>query len=369
MFSKYSGEWWSNSIGWKMGSIGWKIGSSLLWNHPRILSRPHLKNTSLFWDPPNSWIRIKGFRMVFGGFSLLRERDYLLRMNSCVCELNNRSHPQSFLFRTKTHKSSENRCLSTFPRSVRYRSVCLPAGKASWHFMAPKGAFKVVLGNRADLMTSCGSLRDCCPFWNPFFGIKDSFYIVILVKPYGTHWNIVKVHRCILYIYIHIYIYVYIVYIYILRWFPSISKAFQDHVLTMPWPFQNHVPILWYFTAPCPKSAEWVDSAPQCASSRSGLTAVSHVAPWKVRMTSKFPSKLHWLVVWNIFYFPIYWESSSQLTNSYFSEGWPNHQPVSFWDMFYCHVWAPRNFGISFPRCSMVLEYLPTFTSKIAQCG
>ena len=30
-----------------------------------------------------------------------------------------------------------------------------------------------------------------------------------------------------------------------------------------------------------------------------------------------------WLVVWNIFYFPIYWEESSTLTNMfiYFSEG------------------------------------------------
>ena len=28
-----------------------------------------------------------------------------------------------------------------------------------------------------------------------------------------------------------------------------------------------------------------------------------------------------WLVVWIIFYFSIYWEESSQLTNSYFSEG------------------------------------------------
>ena len=33
----------------------------------------------------------------------------------------------------------------------------------------------------------------------------------------------------------------------------------------------------------------------------------------------------NWLVVWNIFYFPIYWESSSQLTNI-FQRGW-NHQP------------------------------------------
>ena len=34
-----------------------------------------------------------------------------------------------------------------------------------------------------------------------------------------------------------------------------------------------------------------------------------------------------WLVVWNIFYFPIYWEISSQLTNI-FQRG-SNHQPVS----------------------------------------
>jgi hypothetical protein len=33
---------------------------------------------------------------------------------------------------------------------------------------------------------------------------------------------------------------------------------------------------------------------------------------------------VYWLVVWNIFYF---WESSSQLTNSYFSRWWLNHQP------------------------------------------
>ena len=33
-----------------------------------------------------------------------------------------------------------------------------------------------------------------------------------------------------------------------------------------------------------------------------------------------------WLVVWNIFYFSICWEESSQLTNI-FQRGW-NHQPV-----------------------------------------
>ena len=35
-----------------------------------------------------------------------------------------------------------------------------------------------------------------------------------------------------------------------------------------------------------------------------------------------------WLVVWNIFYFPIYWESHHPNWLSYFSEGWPNHQPA-----------------------------------------
>ena len=34
-----------------------------------------------------------------------------------------------------------------------------------------------------------------------------------------------------------------------------------------------------------------------------------------------------WLVVWNIFYFPIYWECHHPNWLSYFSEGWPNHQP------------------------------------------
>ena len=36
-----------------------------------------------------------------------------------------------------------------------------------------------------------------------------------------------------------------------------------------------------------------------------------------------------WLVVWNMFYFPIYWESSSQLTNI-FQRG-SNHQPDDDW--------------------------------------
>ena len=34
----------------------------------------------------------------------------------------------------------------------------------------------------------------------------------------------------------------------------------------------------------------------------------------------------NWLVVWTFFNLSIYWEESSQLTNSYFSELWLNHQ-------------------------------------------
>ena len=37
-----------------------------------------------------------------------------------------------------------------------------------------------------------------------------------------------------------------------------------------------------------------------------------------------------WLVVWNIFYFSIYWECHNPNWLSYFSEGWLNHQPD--WD-------------------------------------
>ena len=35
----------------------------------------------------------------------------------------------------------------------------------------------------------------------------------------------------------------------------------------------------------------------------------------------------NWLVVWNIFYFPIYWEFHHPNWLSYFSEGFTNHQP------------------------------------------
>ena len=56
-----------------------------------------------------------------------------------------------------------------------------------------------------------------------------------------------------------------------------------------------------------------------------------HLRPYAVfccDLESVFSSRKmeqNWLVVWNIFYFPIYWEKSSQLTNI-FQRGL-NHQP------------------------------------------
>ena len=37
-----------------------------------------------------------------------------------------------------------------------------------------------------------------------------------------------------------------------------------------------------------------------------------------------------WLVVWNIFYFPMYWECHHPNWLSYFSEGWPNHHQMRY---------------------------------------
>ena len=44
----------------------------------------------------------------------------------------------------------------------------------------------------------------------------------------------------------------------------------------------------------------------------------------------------YWLVVWGtFFYFPIYWVSNHPNWLSYFSEGWPNHQPGYLGSWFY----------------------------------
>ena len=41
----------------------------------------------------------------------------------------------------------------------------------------------------------------------------------------------------------------------------------------------------------------------------------------------EIPAICIWLVVWNILYFPISWVANHPNWLSYFSEGWPNHQP------------------------------------------
>ena len=80
-------------------------------------------------------------------------------------------------------------------------------------------------------------------------------------------------------------------------------------------------------------------ATPKIDSSKCGTTwkylrnSIQHVklasrclARWdKLESIHEHTIKLNWLVVWNIFYFPIYWESSSQLTNI-FQRG-SNHQP------------------------------------------
>ena len=41
----------------------------------------------------------------------------------------------------------------------------------------------------------------------------------------------------------------------------------------------------------------------------------------------------NWLMVWNIFYFSIYWECHHPNWLSYYSEGWLNHQGENTWTL------------------------------------
>ena len=62
------------------------------------------------------------------------------------------------------------------------------------------------------------------------------------------------------------------------------------------------------------------------AAAELGLSAGGpHVARLKTNVCWVKNNYIIWLVVWNMFYFPIYWESSSQLTNI-FRRG-SDHQP------------------------------------------
>ena len=56
-----------------------------------------------------------------------------------------------------------------------------------------------------------------------------------------------------------------------------------------------------------------------CVAGRAFSQNIFHCTYCTFSMLKRFSlPHVYWLVVWNIFYF---WESSSQLTNSYFSEG------------------------------------------------
>ena len=69
----------------------------------------------------------------------------------------------------------------------------------------------------------------------------------------------------------------------------------------------NQMGFLWFWYTADRKTA------PQCHEIISNKKDIT----WYVNSIHNY-----WLLVWNMFYFPIYWEeSSSQVTNSYFSEG------------------------------------------------
>ena len=62
---------------------------------------------------------------------------------------------------------------------------------------------------------------------------------------------------------------------------------------------------------------------------------------------------IFWLVVTGTFFddFPFSWEESSQLTNSYFSEGWLNHQPEIVHTVHTSAVWiCPETMAILLGR-------------------
>ena len=68
---------------------------------------------------------------------------------------------------------------------------------------------------------------------------------------------------------------------------------------------------------------------------------------WYQKFSPSPPCPHFFLVVWNMncifpYIFPIILGmSSSQLTNSYFSEGWLNHQPVFDYPILW--MWVPKN--------------------------
>ena len=141
--------------------------------------------------------------------------------------------------------------------------------------------------------------------------------------------------------------------------FPKIFQFFSQG-----FPFLSHgCP---FFFVPFPLSA--FDRPPKRPDS-SELSEEPHLRQGKnVRWGGPWPSGIpiewmvlfvvYWLVVWNIFYFPIYWVANHPNWLSYFSKGWPNHQPVyiakwMIWDDFWCSCF----FVVKFLEVSSKMMY------------
>ena len=108
---------------------------------------------------------------------------------------------------------------------------------------------------------------------------------------------------------------------------PPWKGAFsRDFVPVLVWrstavrtPVQFNIDIIYHVQS----VSKWTFRASECCDlgpgsmERGSLSLLS----LSVYVMSPFFLMVSWLVVWNILYFAIYWESSSQLTNAYFSEG------------------------------------------------
>ena len=115
---------------------------------------------------------------------------------------------------------------------------------------------------------------------------------------------------------------------------PKASKICLDnsrYVLLPKLRMESTPPFAIYFQVSFALSDPWIPAVPQSPAilrlrmalrrPKNGDRGSKDVS-WP---TSKTPI---WLVVWNIFYFPIYWVSNHPKWLSYFSEGWLNHQPA-----------------------------------------
>ena len=114
-------------------------------------------------------------------------------------------------------------------------------------------------------------------------------------------------------------------------------------------PYKNHLQKSWvfhiYVTLEAPETSHTSQARP--APPETGpfhevknLSIINMSASIKNQQHERIEETDNWLVVWNIFYFSIYWEWSSQLTNI-FQRGW-NHQPDKF--VVYWMIYGSRQY-------------------------